>query len=294
MLTAYGTVETAVEAMKLGAFDYVLKPFDLDALEVTIRKALEHAAATAPRTASSASSCDAAPRFENLVGGSPRDAGGLRPRSGAWRRRKSAVLITGETGTGKELVARAIHDAEPAPRASSSSRSTAPRSRPSCSRASSSATSAAPSPARRPRRDRQVRARRRRHALPRRDRRHAVPLQAKLLRVLQEGVIERVGSNKRDPGRRARRLARRNRDLAGGDAATGRFREDLFYRLNVFHIAAAAAARAARGHPAARRVLPRAASRASSASSRLRSTPDGGRACSSATPGRATCASCRT
>ena len=117
-------------------------------------------------------------------------------------------------------------------------------------------------------------------------------IQAKLLRVLQEREIERVGGRPRDPGRRPRRL----RDARRASAELirhGRFREDLFYRLRVVEIAPARPPRAARGHPAPRRPLPRAhrGARGPPRRSRSRATPSRR---SSTTRSRETCASWRT
>ena len=98
--------------------------------------------------------------------------------------------------------------------------------------------------------------RRRRHALPRRDRRDVAAVQAKLLRVLEDGELRRVGgtaTRKVD----VRVIAATNKDLKA-EVEAKRFREDLLFRLNVIHPPGAAAARAPRGHPAAGRPLPRA------------------------------------
>jgi sigma-54-dependent transcriptional regulator len=142
------------------------------------------------------------------------------------------VLLRGETGTGKELVARAIHDCGPRRSRRSSCRTARP-SRKTCWKASCSAIAKAPSPA--PTATaRAVRCRRRRHPVARRDRRHAAVLQAKLLRVLQEGEIRPLGSNdthKID----VRIIAATHRDLAQL-VADGLFREDLYYRLAQFPI----------------------------------------------------------
>jgi len=231
LLTAYGTVQTAVDAMKLGAFDYVLKPFDLEVVELTVRKALEM---RQYRTENRylREQVQPAPSFESLVGDSAamESVYDLIRRVGPTR---SAVLLTGETGTGKELVARAIHDLSP-------------------------------------RRDRLF-VPLNCAAIPpdlleselfghtrgaftgaQADRTGkfeladggtlfldeigdmAYPLQAKLLRVLQEGVIERIGSNKQIT-LDVRVLSSTHRDLSAGIRA-GTFREDLYYRLNVFHV----------------------------------------------------------
>jgi two-component system response regulator AtoC len=232
VLTAFGSVETAVEAMKRGASDYVLKPFDLDALEVTIRKALEmQRYRTENRFLHE--QIDAVPTFETLVGSSP----AIEAVYDLIRRiapARGAVLITGETGTGKELVARAIHTlgsragglfvpincaAIPAELLESEL----------FGHARGAFTGAA-------------------------DGRMGkfevadggtlfldeigdmpIALQAKLLRVLEDGVVERVGSNRR-VAVEVRVISSTNRDLrARIDADL--FREDLFYRLNVLHIA---------------------------------------------------------
>src|SRR6185503_6973192 len=108
VLTAYGTVETAVEAMKHGAFDFVLKPFDVEALESVVRTALElQRYRTENRYLRERYDPPAA--LEDLIGVSP----AMQEIFELVRRvapTKTAVLITGETGTGKELIARAIHN----------------------------------------------------------------------------------------------------------------------------------------------------------------------------------------
>ncbi len=181
--------------------------------------------------------------------------------------RDVTVLITGESGTGKERVAEAIVAASPRGRTGPSSASTAPRSRPSWPRPSCSATPGAPSPAR---------SRARPGLFGEADGgtilldevgELAPGAQAKLLRVLQEGEVR--------PGRRGAGRARWTCACSPPRTATsrrrcgaGRFREDLFYRLNVVHLARPAAARAARGRPGAGAPLPRAASRSASGSRR--------------------------
>ncbi|TMB17119.1 MAG: sigma-54-dependent Fis family transcriptional regulator [Deltaproteobacteria bacterium] len=231
VLTAYGTVQTAVEAMKLGAFDYVLKPFDLEAVELTVRKGLEMQQYRSENRYLR-ERVEQAPAFDSLVGGSAamqavydfiRLVGPTR----------SAVLVTGETGTGKELVAQAIHGLSPRRQ-----RLFVPLN-----------CAAIPADL--------LESELFGHARGAFTGAHsertgkfevadggtlfldeigdmAYPLQAKLLRVLQEGVIERIGSNKRISVD-VRVLSSTNRDL-GGAIRAGTFREDLYYRLNVLQI----------------------------------------------------------
>ena len=111
MITAYGSVGQAVEAIKAGAFDYIEKPFEQDSIRAIITKAIGQAAAnrTAPRsTLYPSNDADAKGRY-GLVGSSDQmntifaviDQVADTP---------STVLITGESGTGKELVAKALHE----------------------------------------------------------------------------------------------------------------------------------------------------------------------------------------
>src|SRR6185369_6610961 len=107
MLTAYGTVESAVAALRAGAWDYLLKPVQFDDLLIRVKRALEHQ--EVKRTARMQTDQLAAESaFGNLVGTSPSMAKLfelVQKLAGV----KSSVLIVGESGTGKELFARAIH-----------------------------------------------------------------------------------------------------------------------------------------------------------------------------------------
>jgi len=102
VVTAYGTIETAVEAMRLGAHDFVSKPFDLDELELKVRRLIEPEKGSEP----------AGPDEDNMIGTS-RQLESVRDLIRKVSSSTSSVLITGETGTGKELVARAIHYSSP-------------------------------------------------------------------------------------------------------------------------------------------------------------------------------------
>jgi two-component system, NtrC family, response regulator AtoC len=231
VFTAYGTVQAAVEAMKEGAFDFVLKPFDVQAIEGIIRNALEMRRYRT-QTRFLREQADHQPSFENLVGVSP----AMQSIYDLVRQiapAKSAVLITGETGTGKELVARALHNVSPrrdqlfVPINCAAIPSELLESelfghtRGAFTGAQSERTG--------------------KFELADGGTLFldeigdmAYGLQAKLLRVLQEGVVERIGSNK-PIAVNVRVASSTNRDLQLA-LREGRFREDLYYRLNVFHI----------------------------------------------------------
>jgi two-component system response regulator AtoC len=230
VLTAHGTVQTAVAAMKQGAFDYILKPFDVQAIELVMRNALEMGRYRTENRFLKEQVGLAG--FENLVGGSPAmqtvyDL--IRQVAPA----KTAVLITGETGTGKELVARAVHNLSPR-----REKLFVPLN-----------CAAIPQDLLESELFGHVRGAFTGAQAERTGKFEvadggtlfldeigdmAYPLQAKLLRVLEEGIIERIGSNK--PVKiDVRVVSSTNRDLAAS-IQEGRFREDLYYRLNVFHI----------------------------------------------------------
>jgi two-component system nitrogen regulation response regulator GlnG len=107
IMTAFGSLDTAVKAMEGGAFDYLVKPFDLDQAAAVIERALEKR--TAPSAGHSpAAAAGAAGAAEDLIGSSP-PMQDLFKRIALVAPTEVPVLITGESGTGKELVARAIH-----------------------------------------------------------------------------------------------------------------------------------------------------------------------------------------
>jgi two-component system response regulator AtoC len=230
VITAFGTIHQAVEALKLGAEDFLTKPLDLDHLRISVERALERRALR-----------HRLGRYQQALG--PRGFHGILGQSEAMRklvdevrlvaRADGPVLITGESGTGKELVARAVHAESP--------RSDGPFLPVNCAGVPAElleseffghekgAFTGAQS----------------RHRglfvdadggtllldeigeMP-------VALQAKLLRVLQEGRIRMVGSTTEQEVD-VRVLASTNRDLEQ-EMREGRFREDLYYRLETFRL----------------------------------------------------------
>lgn len=231
MMTAYGTVDTAVAAMKLGAVDYVTKPFDVDVIEVLIRRSLESSRHRQENRYFRERDCQF-PDFEDIVGHTPamQDVFELIRKVAPTR---STVMIGGETGTGKELVARAIHNLSP--------RSGGLFVPLNCTAIPSELLESelfghvrgAFSGAHADREGKFQTADGGTLFLDEiGDMEYA--LQAKLLRVLQEEVIQPVGSNRIVPVD-VRIISSTHRDLEAA-MQEGTFREDLYYRLNVFKI----------------------------------------------------------
>ncbi len=226
LITAHGTIAGAVEAMKRGAYDYVIKPFQLDELEVLVQRAMDHRGLSVENE-----------YLRTRVGDGELNwvpIGGLQEIVDRAAASDATVLISGETGTGKEVVARMLHRQSP--------RRSAPFLCVNCAALSAGLHESelfghekgAFTGADRQRKGRFELADRGTILL---DEVSEIDpnLQAKLLRVLQERCFERVGSSQT---RRVdvRVIATTNRDLRE-EAAKGRFREDLYYRLNVIPIA---------------------------------------------------------
>ena len=227
VITAFGTAETAVEAMKRGAYDYVTKPFKVDEIHVTVQKALEKAA-LARENRALRRRLEAMEAGGEILGRSPRMERVFRildrvASTGV------TVLIWGESGTGKELVARRLHalsgrkgrfvavncSAIPEGLIESElfghvkgSFTGAVADKPGLFEEAHGGTLFLDEVGELP-----------------------LHLQPKLLRALQEGRIKRVGGTREIPVD-VRIVSATNRDLAAA-VRQGRFREDLYYRLNV-------------------------------------------------------------
>jgi DNA-binding NtrC family response regulator len=228
LVTAFGNVDGAVEAIRRGAFDYVSKPYDVDAVQLTADRALEQRRLASENRTLRRQLRDKY-RLENAVG---RSEAMLQVFKTAARVAASdaTVLILGESGTGKELVARALHQASP--------RASGPFVPVDCG---AIAEGVLESELFGHARGAFTGAQTARRGLFEEATRGTLfldeigdvgpGLQARLLRALQEGTIRRVGTNESVPVD-ARVVAATNRDLEQA-VKQGKFREDLFYRLNV-------------------------------------------------------------
>jgi two-component system nitrogen regulation response regulator GlnG len=231
MMTAYGTLQVAVEAMKQGAYDYIGKPFDVDEVLLVVEKALE-AQALAREVSQLRRMTEERFDLGGIVGGSPAMQH-IFKAVGRVAGTDLTVLLRGESGTGKELIARAVHE-----NSRRKGRAFVPVNCAAIPRelleselfghekgAFTGAVAA------------------RRGRFEQADGGTVfldevgdmdLSLQTKLLRVLQERRIERLGGEGSIPVD-VRIVAATNQDLEGAVAARA-FREDLFYRLNVVSI----------------------------------------------------------
>ncbi|MBS0191401.1 MAG: sigma-54 dependent transcriptional regulator [Phycisphaerales bacterium] len=248
LMTAFGTIETAVSAIKQGAFDYLTKPFEGDELVITVKRAAEHGRVlrenkllrAAAGLAEGAPPVDHSDRgagpglhgVSRLVGDSE-PMRKLRDQIRAIASSQGTILVTGPSGSGKEVVARAIHEMSP--------RKNGPFLAVNCAALSESLLESELFGHERGAFTGAEKLRKGRFELadggtllldevsevsPR--------IQAKLLRVLQERTFERVGSSL-SIGIDVRVIATSNRDMTQAVAA-GEFRQDLFFRLNVLPV----------------------------------------------------------
>jgi two-component system, NtrC family, response regulator HydG len=225
IMTAYSSVDSAVEAIKMGAHDYLTKPLDFDRLRQTLEVAMQH-----KRQEDEDNRLDDSDREDTGI------IGTSRPMRDLWEMilqvapSEANVLITGESGTGKELVASSLH--------SRSRRADGPLVRVNCAALAENLLESelfghekgAFTGADRRREGRFVQADGGTLFLD--EISETTPaMQAKLLRVLQEHELQRVGGQETITVD-VRIIAATNRDLER-EVASGRFREDLYYRLNV-------------------------------------------------------------
>jgi two-component system, NtrC family, response regulator AtoC len=231
VMTAYGSTELAIQAMKKGAYDYVSKPFSADQLVLTLRKAQEREALR-QEVSRLRQEVSAGRRFSGIIARSPAMKNAIETATKV-ARYPSPVLITGESGTGKELIARLIHDQSDRADAEfiavncgaipenlleaelfgyvRGAFTGADRDRPGLFEAASGGTLFLDEIGEMP-----------------------VSLQVKLLRVLQENEVRRLGET-RNRQVDARILAATNRSLED-EIRAGNFRKDLYYRIAVVPI----------------------------------------------------------
>jgi two-component system response regulator AtoC len=231
MMSAFGTVETAVEAMKLGAYDYVSKPFMSDEVLLTLRKAAERERLR-NENAFLRSEIEKTARPEEILFAS-RPMEEVVRTAGKVKDYDATVLVTGESGTGKELVARLLHFG--------GRRKGKPFVAVNCGAIPETLLESE-----------LFGHRRGAFTEARSDRAGLIeeagggtlfldeigelplPLQTKLLRFLQEGEIRRLGDT--ETRKVNVRLVAATARALEGEVSGGRFREDLFYRLNVIRI----------------------------------------------------------
>jgi two-component system response regulator HydG len=228
IMTAYSSVDSAVEALKAGAYDYLTKPLDFEVLKISLARALEHSGLKA-ENATLKSKMSADYEMENIIGKS-RPMKELVDVMSMVAPSEATVLITGESGTGKELIAKSIHH--------NSERKDRPLVVVNCAALTETLLESelfghekgAFTGADKRREGRFKQADRGTIFLDEIGETSAA-MQAKLLRVIQEREIQRVGGEE-TLSVDVRILAATNLNLEE-EVREGKFREDLFYRLNV-------------------------------------------------------------
>ncbi|MEJ6020965.1 sigma-54-dependent transcriptional regulator [Ramlibacter sp. PS4R-6] len=238
VMTAYGSAENAVEALKAGAFDYLTKPVDLKQFRAVVASAIQEAVPAVPRARAARAAVQneraaaAQSALQRLVGESA-TMKLVKERIAKVARSMAPVLVRGESGTGKELVARAVH--------SCSHRAEGPFVAVNCSAIPETLLEAEFFGAKKgsytgANADREGYFQAARGGtlfldeigdLP-------LPMQSKLLRAIQERHVRALGSTQED-NVDVRIVSATHRDL-GSDVLAGRFRQDLYYRLNVIEI----------------------------------------------------------
>jgi two-component system, NtrC family, response regulator AtoC len=243
LLTAHGSVDSAVEAVKAGAFDYLEKPFEIEQIKAVLGKAIATRERTGASIGASGSLAAGKPTAPASLAADPSEEVGMIGDSPQMQRVReivrtaaaspTTVLIMGESGTGKELVARALHLGSP--------RRDAPFIRVNCAAIPAGLTESELFGHERGAFTGAVSSRQGRFELADGgtlflDEVSEIPLeiQVKLLRAIQESEFERVGGTK-TVHVDVRLIAASNRNLEA-DIKSGRFREDLYYRLAVVPI----------------------------------------------------------
>jgi len=229
VITAFGNIQTAVEAMRTGAFDFITKPFDLEIMQLSLERAIRHHTLRAQVAALSASEDNS---FEHLIGTS-QSMHKVFDTISRVAASDSTVLISGESGTGKELAARAVH--------ARSARANKPFVAINCAAIPEALLESelfghakgAFTDARGDRAGLFVRAHGGTLFL---DEIGEMPpsMQVKLLRALQERSVRPVGGDREVPFE-TRLITATNRDLEA-EVSAGRFRSDLFFRIHVIEL----------------------------------------------------------
>ncbi|MGA1825661.1 MAG: sigma-54-dependent transcriptional regulator [bacterium] len=231
VITAFGSMDTAIAAIRAGAYDFVTKPIDLDLLVLSLERVMQHRDLQ-ERVKILSMALDQSHCFGDLIGDSPA-MHRLFTQMARIADTNTSVLITGESGTGKELVAQALHN--------QSQRSSGPFVAINCSALPHTLLESelfgykrgAFTDAREDRKGLFLQAEKGTLFL---DEIGEIPmiLQPKLLRALEERCVRPIGDNS-EIGFDVRIIASTNRDLESA-VDDGRFREDLYYRLNVIQI----------------------------------------------------------